>query len=415
MQLIIYGNKDNRYSINALLGALEKKGCCDLPVTVADNGAAATRAVSGFSGISLVGLSFFSTQLPEIVHLVRQLKTSSSAGTILIAGGAHASGDPSGTLQAGFDIAVRGEGEETFPELLEVLAKGGDLATVLSIVFRDTEGRTCLTGPRPRVDLDDYPPFAASFKRFGPIEITRGCPFACHFCQTSQLAGAGIRHRSLAAIEEAVRFLHGRRLSDVRVITPNVFAYGSEDGRIVNMGRLAALFHAVRRIIGKKGKFFAGSFPSEVRPEHVTHETMQLVKEYADNDNIVIGAQSGSQRLLDQCHRGHRVEDVERAVELAVHYGFKAYVDFIFGLPGEMEEDTEQSVLLMRRLAAMGAKVHGHTFMPLPGTAYAGQPPGRVPPRLRREIELLIAQGSAFGDWRKQEQQAREMTKGSSI
>jgi len=414
MQLIVYGNKDNRYSINALLGALEKKGCLGLPVTVADDETAVTRAVAGFSGISLVGLSFFSTQLPEILPLVRGLKNLPAEKVILVAGGAHASGDPRGTLKTGFDIAVRGEGEETFPELMGVLAKGGDLAAVRSIAYRDASGQIFLTGPRPRVDLDDYPPFAASFKRFGPIEITRGCPFACHFCQTPQLAGAGIRHRSIAAIEEAVRFLHGRKLSDIRVITPNVFAYGSEDGRSVNLERLAALFHTVRRIIGAKGKFFAGSFPSEVRPEHVSHETMRLVKEYADNDNIVIGAQSGSQRLLDQCHRGHSLEDVERAVELAVLCGFKAYVDFIFGLPGESEEDAEQSVRLMRRLAAMGARVHAHTFMPLPGTAYAGQPPGRVPPKLRREIELLVAQGLAFGDWRKQERQAREMAKGSS-
>ena len=136
---------------------------------------------------------------------------------------------------------------------------------------------------------------------------------------------------------------------------------------------------------------------------------MRLLREYTDNDNLVIGAQSGSQRMLDLCRRGHTVEDVLRAVELAVRYDYRPYVDFIFGLPGEIDEDMEESISLMRRLIDMGAWVHGHTFMPLPGTAFAGEPPGSLPPRLRKIINTLVATGKAFGNWQHQEKQARNL------
>jgi len=408
MQLIIYGHKTNRYSINALLGALEKHRLASrLPVTVASTPARLQEAIKQGATCNLIAISFFSTQIQETADLVRMIRQTGGDRLMLVAGGAHATGDPAGTLALGFDTVVRGEGEETFPELINALAGGIDLSSVKGIAYRAPSGDVTLTERQPHVKLDDYPPFAATFGHFGPIEITRGCPFSCRFCQTPQLAGAGLRHRSVTAVAEAVSTMHRRKLSDIRVITPNVFAYGSEDGRRVNLAKIGELFHAIRSIIGRQGRFFAGSFPSEVRPEHVSEETLRLLRTFTDNDNIVIGAQSGSQRMLDHCHRGHLVDDVIRAVDLAVLHGYKASVDFIFGLPGETQEDMEQSIEVMQLLAGMGARVHGHTFMPLPGTAFADQPPGRIPPHLRKAVELLISDGMAFGDWKKQEKQAR--------
>lgn len=113
--------------------------------------------------------------------------------------------------------------------------------------------------------------------------------------------------------------------------------------------------------------------------------------------------------MLDLCHRGHTVEDVVRAVELAVAFGYKAYVDFIFGLPGETAEDMAASIGLMQQLTVMGARVHGHTFMPLPGTAFASKPPGRLDPHLRKIVTSLVASGKAFGNWQQQEKQARNL------
>src|SRR5437764_10873451 len=109
-----------------------------------------------------------------------------------------------------------------------------------------------------------------------------------------------------------------------------------------------------------------------MRPEHITPETAQLINQYSDASYVAIGAQSGSERMLEAMHREHDVAAVERAVSNLATYCRKLkkiYVDFIAGLPGETLQEEELSQGLMERLARISPKVciHSHTFMPLPG------------------------------------------------
>jgi radical SAM superfamily enzyme YgiQ (UPF0313 family) len=120
------------------------------------------------------------------------------------------------------------------------------------------------------------------------------------------------------------------------------------------------------------------------------------LKEFADNDEIVIGAQSGSQTMLNACRRSHTVEDVLNAVSLARKCGYKVIVDFIFGLPGESPADEQSSLSVMDRLVQMGARIHPHAFAPLPQTAFASEPPARLSPSVLRAIESLRAQKGIY-------------------
>ena len=326
-------------------------------------------------------------------------------------GGPHPTGDPEGTIKMGFDIVVRGEGEETLMEILKKIDENEDYRNVKGIVFVDDKGEYRYTGQRSLINLDKYPPFAVKHNKFGPIEITRGCPFACYFCQTSYIFGTRVRHRSVENICKYVEIMKSRNLYDIRFITPNAFSYGSLDGKKLNVDALEKLLSNVREIIGSKGRIFLGTFPSEVRPEHVTGETIDLVLRYANNDNLIIGAQSGSQRILDLCHRGHTVEDIYNAVKLTLKSGLKANVDFIFGLPGETEEDVKLTIKVMNDLVKMGARIHAHTFIPLPQTPFAKAAPGKISENLKKIIEGWISRGIVYGDWRKQERIAERIAK----
>jgi B12-binding domain/radical SAM domain protein len=188
---------------------------------------------------------------------------------------------------------------------------------------------------------------------------------------------------------------------DVRFITPTSMSYGTQD-ESMNLEAVERMLAAVREAMGPEGRVFYGTFPSEVRPEHVTPEALALLKRYVDNDNLIIGGQSGSERILQETRRGHDVETVVRAASLAVEWGFVPNVDFILGLPGETPEDVRATLELMRRLAHVGAKVHGHTFMPLPGTPYRDAPPGSVDDETRRELDRLASQGRLYGHWKQQ-------------
>ena len=412
MNLILHLTRLNKFSCNALLGAAETLPFFDelrirLP---SDDGGLLTlvqEAAGSATGPTVACFSFFSTQLREIAELLRQARELGAGKVLFLAGGPHPSGDPRGTLGLGFDLVACGEGEETFPELLRCLHEGRDYRSLPGLAYLDPAGGYHYTGRRRPIRLDDFRPYSEQLSRFGPIEITRGCPFACGYCQTPQLHGARIRHRSPEAILACVQTLARRGLTDIRFITPNAFAYGSADGREINYAALRDLLAGVRRVLAGQGRIFFGSFPSEVRPEHVTPETVALVKEFADNNNLVFGAQSGSPRMLEKCRRAHTLADVYRAARLTLAAGLHAYIDFILGLPGEEEEDIRQSLAMMEELAAMGAEVHAHTFMPLPMTPFARQPPGTVTPEVKRALEMLIARGRAFGDWQKQQAQAK--------
>jgi B12-binding domain/radical SAM domain protein len=199
--------------------------------------------------------------------------------------------------------------------------------------------------------------------------------------------------------------------NDIRFLSPNAFSYGSIDGKILNLPKLEELLERTKEIIEPKGRIFFGSFPSEVRPEHVTQETINLILNYAANDNLVIGAQSGSQKILDACNRGHDTEDVYNAVKLTLKSGLKAYVDFIYGLPNENDEDIQLTFKFMKTLTEMGAKIHAHSFMPLPKTPFAKMPVKMFTHAFNKQINLLNRQGILFGEWKKQEKLAIKISK----
>jgi radical SAM superfamily enzyme YgiQ (UPF0313 family) len=134
-----------------------------------------------------------------------------------------------------------------------------------------------------------------------------------------------------------------------------------------------------------------------------------LIRRRACNQNLLVGAQSGSDRLLQSLHRRHTVADVYRAVEAIAWGGLRPVVDVILGLPGEGMEDVTATLGLMENLVRMGALIHTHTFMPLPGTPLEGAPPGRVDPSLHPLLDRLASEGHQTGQWRTQEKLAKAM------
>ncbi|MCD6323840.1 MAG: radical SAM protein, partial [Desulfurococcales archaeon] len=128
-----------------------------------------------------------------------------------------------------------------------------------------------------------------------------------------------------------------------------------------------------------------------------------------NNIRVVIGAQSGSEEVLRRMNRGHTPEDVLEAESLLRRYGFGVDVDYIFGLPGETEEDIQKTISHMRKVAALGGRIHGHVFLPLPGTPLSLAPPGKVKAELRKAVNSLLGRGKVFGSWMAQEVLAREI------
>src|SRR5260370_34237772 len=224
-----------------------------------------------------------------------------------------------------------------------------------------------------------------------------------------------MRYRSLENTVAEIEQLVQAGFKDIRFTTPNALGYLSDDGVHPNYTRLEQAFIAMPAVGGKANIKFGG-FPSEMRPEHITPELAQLIARYSDASYIAIGAQSGSESMLEAMHREHDVAAVERAVSYLVKYCHKLkkiYVDFIAGLPNETAQDEALSQGLMERLTRTSPKVviHSHTFMPLPGTPMQYMPPGSVAKTPRATFEKLTKRGQREEAGQEQEEIARSSTK----
>ena len=408
----VFGS-DNTQSLSALIGAVETdRRFDDLEIHLLKPRLGLNQQIEALAGRYervVVGFSFTTPRAPKVLQAVKRIRDHLQAhhlnNVTLVAGGPHPSGAWQQTLDMGFDVVVVGEGEISFPSLLDELYAGSDLGRVKGIAYRDG-GETRFTGRSPQVkNLDDWPPFAERFSLFSSIEITRGCPWGCKYCQATFLFGGRMRHRSVEGIIHWAEVSKQHDKCHIRFITPNAFMYGS-DGSRPRLDLLAEMLQGVNEVVGR-GHTYLGSFPSEVRPESVSREAVELVRRFAVNDNIFIGAQSGSQRMLDLAHRGNTVADIYRAVQIALESGLTVNVDFIFGMPGEEEDDRARTRRVIEDLADMGARIHSHVFIPLAGTPWEAAPPGCIDEETLQLLEHLTGKGQHFGQWRRQQSAAR--------
>lgn len=298
------------------------------------------------------------------------------ADCITIVGGPHATACP-GEVAEYADYVIIGEGEFTLPRLLADIHDGGE-GKIPGVMTKEwyEPADTC-------VRLDAFPAFS---EMKGYVEISRGCPFSCGYCQTPQIFGHCMRHRS---VDEIARYAN--RHAQSRFLSPNAFAYGS-DGIHPRWEKVERLLAACNNLI------FFGTFPSEVRPEFICKESLSLVNQYCANTKIHFGAQSGSDAILRALGRGHTTGDVLNALDLCREYSLIPVVDFIVGLPMERDEDQRQTLDLIRAVARVG-KVHVHRFIPLPGTPLAGAPARLLLPETEKICGELALSGKLTGSW----------------
>lgn len=340
----------------------------------------------------IIPVSLMTAQKPDFQRfasgIVPKLKKLNQKTQILV-GGWHASGDPEGTLQMGADYVLSEEAEISFPKFL--------------LDFHNNHVSVPKIYSTPDyVDLDLFPPFSEKYRVFCPIEISRGCPFQCKFCQTGQQYPS-MKHASpecvLNWIKKAVKIRYDR----VWFTSPNSFAYGTPKGGETNPKIVKKLLKSIKDIENLDEIYF-GTFPSEVRPESVTKDMMEAVHPYITNKFFTIGAQSASEELLKKILRGHTFQQVLEATDLILDYGYGVDLDFIFGLPGETEEDLNQTLEYFNEILHSSKKIriHTHTFMPLPGTPFENEPVGVIQPEVEKILGTLASRNKAYGSHEKQ-------------
>jgi len=415
ISVVVVVEEENKYSISVLLGYLLKRlreeRLDNYYRFILTNWVNVSEVLSSLNRPHILIASLLTTQIPSLYSRVQSvLEVSRRLGGISAAGGPHATGDPYGTiLNLGFDLAFIGEAEENFAEFVIELTQGGNPLSVSGVATISEGGvKVSYSNKRRVLSLDLVPPFCRELGLFNPIEIMRGCPHACRYCQVSYLFGTFPRFRSTENVVSFAKELLTRGIRDIRFVSPSGFEYMCSKN--LNLSALSSLLETLNREVRSLGgRVYLGTFPSEVRPEHVTEETLRTVKAYVDNKKLNIGAQTGSERLLKLLHREHGADDVLNAVAIANKHGFKVDVDYMFGLPWEDSQDLEITMKQIERVIQLGGRIHCHTFIPLPGTPLSFASPRAIPETVKSKLVKLMGRGKLWGQWLWQERLARDI------
>ena len=381
--LIIRIHNYNKVSLGAILGACPPAllgnfnllpWVSDEPIPVAD--------------LKSRSLIVYSIMLPHLQQVQKELQQLQQAGSTAetIVGGSQPTAAPESISELGFDYVVSGEAEDFFPQFL------GDW-------LANNARKGLHTTSRGKVDLNLYPGFSELVGYLPPLEISRGCKFGCMFCGVPRLHAGTLRHRSLASIEAIVKEYFRIKTSRKRMkfLASNAFAYGS-DGRQPNLAALKDLLEMLKGI--GVPEIHLGSFPSEVRPDFVTPEVMQLVAPYLSNKTIVMGVQTGSDNMLKKMNRGHSREDSVRAIALLREFGFQPHIDFIVGNPDETEDDQFELIDFMdEMLEKYQVRIHMHTFVPLPATPWENKLQSPINEKVKQRLRELERAGVLDGWW----------------
>lgn len=156
----------------------------------------------------LVGTTGFTAEVPHAQDVCAAARRF-APGAKVVVGGHHATMSPSEFQRSDVDFIVSGEGELSFPQLVQAIDEGRSPSTVPGVAYRDG-GRFHFTGPRAALsDLDLVPQprrdlvaqyrgqyFFRFWDEVYAVETTRGCPFRCNFCSVWRFFGGKVRFKS---------------------------------------------------------------------------------------------------------------------------------------------------------------------------------------------------------------------------
>ncbi len=297
------------------------------------------------------------------------VRAARARGLPVAVSGPDAADHPELYLAAGADAVLLGETERTAPELVEAWASGSPrLVGIAGLALPADGGLVHRTPPRPFLedldalplpawDLVEVPRYRATWLRaHGRFSwnavTTRGCPFHCNWC-AKPLYGTRYAQRSARAVAEEMAALKARVGPDHVWFADDIF--GLTPRWIESFAEEVALRDA--RI----------PFTMQSRVDLMTASAVGALAE-AGCEEVWMGVESGSQKILDAMDKGTRVEQARRATRLLKQHGIRPSWFLQLGYTGETwgEILATRELLREERPHDIGVSVS----YPLPGTVF---------------------------------------------
>lgn len=331
------------------------------------------RLIEEARGAVAVGITVLTgAPLADALAATRAL-AAACPGLPVIWGGWHPSLFAAECLaEPGVAVAVVGQGEATFAELLDRLTAGDSLAGCLGIAHRQPGGGIAVEPPRPLRPLDEFPPHD-----FGLIPVERylslkgrrqidyvasqGCPYRCTFCADPQVyrrRWVGLAPERIA--DELAELATRYAIAEVAFQDETFFVYPDRVEQLAQRW----LDRGVRL-----------SWTATLRADQgarMDDATFALARR-AGFSRAMVGVEAGAQEQLDWMSKDARVEQVIITAERLLRHDIGAIFNFIVGFPDEPKESIEATLALLKRLRAMSSRFETPVFYyrPYPGTPIA--------------------------------------------
>lgn len=276
-------------------------------------------------------------------------------------------------MREGVDYVLIGEGEKTLAELMDALDGQAfpDLSGIRGLAFRDASGTVQRTPPRefmreldalpfPAWDLVDLPRYERAWRNAHGyfsmnLVTTRGCPYHCNWC-AKPIYGQRYNVRSPENVVAEMKLLKENYSPDHLEFADDIF--GLKPGWI---DRFADLVREQDAQI---------PFKCLLRADLVKEDTAAALKR-AGCRTVWMGAESGSQKILDAMDKGTRVEQIYAATERLHRAGIQVGFFLQFGYRGEDWRDIEKTIQMVRD--CMPDDIGISVSYPLPGTKFFEQ------------------------------------------
>ena len=283
----------------------------------------------------------------NVLKIISFIKSSALLQhTKIILGGPEIRNHKEKFLQYGADVIVFGEGEETMLELVTAysLNHQPDLLHLPGTAFKDKDGNI-ITNPervlikdinqlpfpgRKKIDLQKYFDTWKTHHGTSMINLNtmRGCPYSCKWCSRA-VYGSSYRRRSPKLVADEIQWLKENYSFDMIWFVDDVFTINHK-----------WLKEFVTEMQNRQLKV-----PYEIitRADRLNEEAVQLLKQ-SGCFRVWIGAESGSQKIIDAMDRRVQVDDVRKMIQLVKSYNMEAGTFIMLGYPGEDETDIKETL-----------------------------------------------------------------------
>lgn len=272
-------------------------------------------------------------------------------------------------LKEGADFVIIGEAEQTLLELTNYMESGGkDYSAIKGLAYPrnghvvKTPGRPVLKDldslPFPAwdlVDIDQYRQTWLKSVRYFSLNMstTRGCPFKCNWC-AKPIYGNRYNSRSPENVLAEIKLLKERYAMDHIWFCDDIF--GLKPGWVIELANLVRQEHISVR------------FKIQSRADLLIDADTVNALALAGCDNVWIGAESGSQKILDAMDKGISIQHIRESTGLMKDAGIKPSFFIQFGYPGEVKEDINLTINMINELLPFEIGIS--VSYPLPGTLF---------------------------------------------